>query len=79
MASGHEICAEDALLGLNDASEPGTSQGSTLTFLPTCPFGQVTMIITCPKTNFACPKSFSKEGSKVVSFFYFLCDMFHPH
>ena len=54
-------------------------QGSTLTFLPTCPFGQVTMIITCPKTNFACPKSFNKEGSKVVSFFYFLCDMFHPH
>ena len=28
MATGHEICAEDALLGLNDASEPGTSTAS---------------------------------------------------
>ena len=46
-------------------------QGSTLTFLPTCPFGQVTMVITCSKTNFACPKSFNKERSKVVSFYLF--------
>ena len=28
MATGHEIFAEDALLGLNDASEPGTSTAS---------------------------------------------------
>ena len=28
MATGHEICTEDALLGLNDASVPGTSTAS---------------------------------------------------
>jgi hypothetical protein len=40
-------------------------QGSTLTFLPTCPFVQVIKTFTCPNFNFTFPKFL--QGSKIVN------------
>jgi hypothetical protein len=40
--------------------QPRLLQGSTLTFLATCPFGQVTKKLTCPNTNITCQIFFIK-------------------